>query len=152
MQARMANPAAQLDGAFEHIQGLFQAVHSAGVDKRILDLVHLRVSQVNGCSACVYSGATGAAEAGETDERLVTVAAWRDAPFFSEPERTALELAEHITVMAHQTDEPVPDQLWSRAREHFDEKQLSAVLLMIAVSNLFNRLNAPVRAVAGSWT
>lgn len=151
MEPRMTNPAAQLDGAFDNIQGIFKAIYSGGVDKQVLDLIHLRVSQLNGCSACVFSGITGATKAGETDERLGTVVAWRDAPFFSEPERAALELAEQITLMAAQPAEPVSDALWSQAREHFDDKQISAVLLMIAVSNLFNRLNAPVRAQAGAW-
>src|SRR5262249_62038144 len=93
MQARMKNPALVL-GAMEPIQGLFKAVYTGGVDPATLELVHLRVSQVNGCSACVDSGVKAARKAGEAEERLATVAAWREAPYFSDGERAALALAE----------------------------------------------------------
>src|SRR5262245_50279382 len=83
MQARMKNPALVL-GVMEPIQALFKAVYAGGVDPATLELVHLRASQVNGCSACVDSGAKAARKAGETDERLATVAAWREAPYFSD--------------------------------------------------------------------
>ena len=76
MQARMKNPATVL-GAFEPVQALFKAIYGSGVDPAALELVHLRASQINGCSACVDSGARSARKAGETEERLATVAAWR---------------------------------------------------------------------------
>jgi AhpD family alkylhydroperoxidase len=110
----------------------------------------LRASQINGCSACVDSGAKGARKAGETAERLATVVAWREAPYFTDAERAALALAEAATRLADRPD-PVPDDIWDDAADHYDEKQLAAIVLMIAVTNLFNRLNATTRQVAGAW-
>src|SRR5512132_1321452 len=106
MEARMTNPAMVL-GAMEPFQALFKAIHVGGVDPATLELVHLRASQINGCSACVDSGAKAARKAGETDERLATVAAWREAPYFSDAERATLALAEAATRLADRPD-PVP--------------------------------------------
>ena len=149
MEARMTNPAMVL-GAMEQFQALFKAVYAGGVDPATLELVHLRASQINGCSACVDSGAKAARKAGQTEERLATVAAWREAPYFSDAERAALALAEAATRLADRPD-PVHDQVWDAAAAHYDEKGLAAIVLMIAVTNLFNRLNATTRQVAGVW-
>ena len=149
MEARMTNPAMVL-GATEPIQALFKAIYAGGVDPATLELVHLRTSQINGCSACVDSGAKAARKAGETGERLATVVAWREAPYFSDAERAALELAEAATRLADRPD-PVSDEVWDAAAAHYDEKGLAAIVLMIAVTNLFNRLNATTRQVAGAW-
>ena len=149
MQARMNNPAMVL-GAMEPFQALFKAVYAGGVDPATLELVHLRTSQINGCSACVDYGAKAARKAGETDERLATVVAWREAPYFSDAERAALALAEAATRLADRPD-PVTDEVWDAAAAHYDEKGLAAIVLMIAITNLFNRLNATTRQVAGAW-
>jgi len=149
MEARMTNPAMVL-GATEPIQALFKAIYAGGVDPATLELVHLRTSQINGCSACVDSGAKAARKAGETGERLATVVAWREAPYFSDAERAALALAEAATRLADRPD-PVSDEVWDAAAAHYDEKGLAAIVLMIAVTNLFNRLNATTRQVAGAW-
>ena len=149
MQARMKNPALVL-GAMEPFQALFKAVYTGGVDPATLELVHLRASQINGCSACVDSGAKSARKAGETEERLAAVVAWREAPYFTDAERAALALAEAATRLADRPD-PVPDEIWDAAADCYDEKQLAAIVLMIAVTNLFNRLNATTRQVAGAW-
>ena len=149
MQARMKNPAMVL-GAMEPIQALFKAMYGGGVDQATLELVHLRVSQINGCSACVDSGAKSARKAGETDERLFAVAAWREAPYFSDAERAALALAEAATRLADRPD-PVPDEVWDAAADVYDERGLAALVLMIGVTNLFNRLNATTHQVAGAW-
>jgi AhpD family alkylhydroperoxidase len=149
MEARIKNPAMVL-GAFEPVQQMFKAVSAGGVAQATLDLVHLRASQINGCSACVDAGVKSARKAGETDERLATVAAWREAPYFTDAERAALALAEAATRLADRPD-PVPDQIWDAAAAHYDEKGLAAIVLMIAVTNLFNRLNATTRQVAGAW-
>jgi len=149
MQPRMKNPALVL-GAMEHFQALFKAVHDGGVDSATLELVHLRASQINGCSACVDSGTKAARKAGETNERLATVVTWRETPYFSDAERAALALAEAATRLADRPD-PVPDEIWNAAAVHFDEKGLAAIVLMIAVTNLFNRLNATTRQVAAAW-
>jgi AhpD family alkylhydroperoxidase len=149
MEARMKNPAMLL-GAMEPVQGLLKAVYSGGVDRATLELVHLRASQINGCSACVDAGTKSARKAGETDERLAAVVAWREAPYFTDAERAALALAECATRLADRPD-PVPDLVWDAAAAHYDEKGLAALVLMIAVTNLFNRLNATTRQVAGAW-
>jgi AhpD family alkylhydroperoxidase len=150
MEPRMKNPAMLLPGAMSAGQALFQATGQGGVPPATLELVHLRASQINGCSACVDSGAKNARKAGETDERLATVAAWREAPYFTDAERAALALTEAATRLADRAD-PVPDEVWAVAAEHYTEQQLAAIVLMIGVTNLFNRVNATTRQVAGAW-
>src|SRR5438093_10188257 len=151
MQARMSNPATILPDATNAIQVLLKATRKGGVPKATLELVHLRASQINGCSFCVDSGARSAKKAGETDERLFAVAAWREAPYFTDAERAALALTEAVTRLADRAD-PVPDSIWDGAAQHYDEKGLAALLLMIGVTNLFNRLNPPTRQLAGpNW-
>src|SRR5262245_14843754 len=149
MQARMNNPATLFPEVMPAIQGLLKATRKGGVPKALLELVHLRVSQINGCSYCVDAGARSAKRAGETDERLFAVAAWREAPYFTDAERAALALAEAATRLADRAD-PVPDAIWEEATRHFDEQGLAAVILMIATTNLFNCLNATTRQVAGT--
>jgi alkylhydroperoxidase family enzyme len=89
-------------------------------------------------------------EAGEPDERIHTVAAWREAPYFSDAERAALALAEAVTRLSDRPD-PVPDELWDEVRRHYDDGQLAALLVAIASVNVWNRLNAATRQVAGSF-
>jgi AhpD family alkylhydroperoxidase len=150
LTARISNPAMVLPDAMQPIQDLFKAISKGGVPQSTLELVHLRASQVNGCSACVHAGARSARKAGETDERLFTVAAWRETPYFTDAERAALALAEAATRLADRAD-PVPDEIWEAAAAHYDEQGLAALVLMIAVTNMFNRLNATIRQVAGAW-
>ncbi|HKD75614.1 MAG TPA: carboxymuconolactone decarboxylase family protein, partial [Ktedonobacterales bacterium] len=98
---------------------------------------------------CVDAGARSARKAGETEERLFAVSAWREAPYFTDAERAALALTEAVTRLADRAD-PVPDVIWDEASRHYDEQGLAALILMIATTNLFNRLNATTRQVAGS--
>jgi AhpD family alkylhydroperoxidase len=149
LQSRMKNPALLIPGAAEAIQALTKATYKGGVPPKTLELVHLRASQINGCSFCVVSGALGAKHKGETDERLFAVAAWREAPYFTDAERAALALTEAVTRLADQAD-PVPDRIWKETAEYYDEKGLAALILMIATTNLFNRLNASTKQVAGA--
>ena len=149
MQARMSNPATILPDANDGIQALLKATRKGGVPKAVLELVHLRASQINGWSFCVDSGARSARRAGETDERLFAVAAWREAPYFTDAERAALALTEAVTRLADRAD-PVPDSIWDEAAKFYDERGLAALILMIGITNLFNRLNATTRQVAGS--
>jgi AhpD family alkylhydroperoxidase len=109
----------------------------------------LRASQINGCSYCIDSGVRSAKKAGESDERLFAVAAWREAPYFTDAERAALALTEAATRLSDRID-PVPDEIWDEATRHYDEQQLAALILMIGVTNLFNRLNATTKQVAGA--
>jgi AhpD family alkylhydroperoxidase len=150
MHARMKNPAVVLPTAMQPIQQAMAACYTGGVPETTLELVHLRVSQINGCSACVNAGASKARKDGETEERIQTVAAWREAPWFTDAERAALALAEAATRLADRPG-PVPDQVWDDAAGHFGEKGLAALVLMIGMTNLFNRLNATTRQVAGAW-
>jgi AhpD family alkylhydroperoxidase len=148
MSARMKNPATVLPQATKAIHELVKVVQSAGVPEETMGLVHLRASQINGCGFCVVSGAVGAKKAGETDERLFAVSAWRDAPWFNDSERAALALAEAMTRLSDRSD-AVPDDVWDETAKYFDEKQLAALVLWIATTNLFNRVNATTRQPAG---
>ncbi|MCK1822823.1 carboxymuconolactone decarboxylase family protein [Streptomyces sp. XM83C] len=148
--ARMKNPAMVLPDAMKGIQTLYQAMYQGGVAPQILELVHLRASQINGCSACVFAGVTGAKKHGESDERLHAVAAWREAPFFTEEERAALALTEAATRIADRSGKAVPDEIWNEAADHFTEEQLSAIILMIALTNFFNRINTTIEEPAGT--
>jgi AhpD family alkylhydroperoxidase len=149
MQARMDNPATIIPEAMKAILNLWKSSRAGGVSEATLELVHLRASQINGCGVCVDGGVRSARKAGETDERLFAVAAWRDTPYFTDAERAALALTESVTRLADRPD-PVPDEVWAEAAAHYDERGLSALLLAIATTNVFNRLNVSTRQVAGS--
>jgi AhpD family alkylhydroperoxidase len=148
MTARIQNMASQPD-VTAGVQQIFKAVYSGGVPPQTLELVHLRASQINGCSACVNAGATNAAKAGISQEKLLTLAAWYEDPRFDDAERAALALTEAATRLSDRA-EPVPDAIWEVAAQHYDERQLAALILMIGVTNLFNRLNATTRQPAGA--
>lgn len=148
MQARMKNPVVVLPDALAPIQALYGAATKGGVPPAIGHLVHLRTSQINGCGYCIDGGVKHAKKAGETDERLFAVAAWRDTPYFNDAERAALALSEEVTRLSDRSD-PVPDAVWNEAVKHFDEKGLASLLLVISLTNVFNRLNVATRQVAG---
>jgi AhpD family alkylhydroperoxidase len=112
--------------------------------------VHLRASQINGCSVCVDMHSRELKKAGETDDRIFTVAAWREAPYFTDAERAALALTEAVTRLSDRAD-AVPDAIWEEATRHYDESALAALIIQIAQINVWNRLNATVRQVAGEW-
>jgi AhpD family alkylhydroperoxidase len=150
LQARMNHPANVLPGTMEAIQALMKPLYTAGVPRATMELVHLRASQINGCSVCVDMGWRNARKAGAGDEKLGTIAAWRETPYFDEAERAALALTEAATRLADRPD-PVPDEVWETAAKHYDEKGLAALVLMIATTNLFNRVNATTKQVAGAW-
>ena len=147
---RMPNPAALIPEAMEALMAVGKAVAGAGVDGRLLALSHLRASQINGCAPCVAGGVHQAQRHGVTADQVHAVAAWRETPWFSEEERAALALTEAVTRLADRPD-PVPDQVWDTAAKHFDQKELAALLLNIAIANAFNRLNVPTRQQAGAW-
>lgn len=149
MEARMKNAANPV--VITAIQQLNKVIHSGGVDPRVLALVHLRASQINGCSPCVYAGVDAARKQGETEERLHHVVAWRETAFFTDPERAALALTEAATRL--QDGAPgVTDEIWEAAAAHFTEEQLCAIILDIAMTNFFNRINRTTREQAGkTW-
>ena len=149
MKERMKSPVLQLPKSLEALNSMIAAAQESGVPWKTLHLVHLRVSQINGCGYCVDSGSVHARHAGETDQRLFAVAAWRDTPYFMEAERAALELSEAVTRLSDRPD-PVPDATWDNARKHYSEKELSGLILWIATVNVFNRVNVTTRLVAGT--
>jgi AhpD family alkylhydroperoxidase len=145
----MNHPAMVVPDAMKALQAL-GAVNQRGLPPKLLELVHLRASQINGCSACVDMHPKIARKAGETDERLFSVAAWRDTPYFTDAERAALALTEALTRLSDRAD-PVPDAIWNEADKHFDETELATLILAIASINVWNRLNVAVRQPAGAW-
>jgi AhpD family alkylhydroperoxidase len=149
MTARMKNPAMLLPDATKGIQNIFKAVHQGGAPAKTLELVHLRASQINGCAPCVFGGVKSALKNGETDERLHQIVAWRESNLFTDAERAALALTEAATRIADRPD-AVTDEIWAEAAEHHDENELAAIILMISLTNLFNRINATVREPAGA--
>jgi AhpD family alkylhydroperoxidase len=150
MQARMNHPVMVLPDAMKALHALSKASQSGTVPETTHQLIHLRVSQINGCSVCVDMHARELKEAGEKDERIWGVGAWRESPYFSDAERAALALAECLTRLADKAD-AVPDAVWDDAADHYDEKDLSSLLVSIAGINVWNRLNAAIRQPVGAW-
>jgi AhpD family alkylhydroperoxidase len=150
MEPRMEHPAMVVPGAMDALQAVGAAVGGAGLDPKLVELVCMRASQINGCSVCMDGHWRIARGHGETDERLFGVSAWRESPYFSDTERAALALTEAVTRIADRGD-AVPDDVWDAAASHFDDKQLGGLVLAIANINVWNRLNAATRQVAGAW-
>jgi len=146
----MKNPALIVPGALEALQTLAKTAQKSGLPKRTLELVHLRVSQINGCSVCAEMSLPFLQKAGQVDKGLFLVSAWRDAPYFTDAERAALALSEAATRLSDRTD-PVSDEIWNQATRHYDEGALAALILWIGMTNLWNRLNVTTRQVAGEW-
>ena len=148
---RLTNPAELIPDAWEGIQKLLVAVQKGGLSAEVRELTHMRASQINGCSACIEGAIKHAHKSGEDlDDRLLAVAAWRHSPLFSADERAALALTEAMTRLADRPD-AVPDAIWNAAAAHFDDRALAALVLHIALTNLFNRLNVTTRQPAGDW-
>jgi AhpD family alkylhydroperoxidase len=148
LEARIANPAFAVPGAMDALAALSKAISRVRLSPQLVELMHLRASQINGCGVCAVQHPKIARKLGETDDRIFAVAAWRDAPFFTDAERAALALTEAVTRIADTAD-PVPDAVWEEAAEHYDEQELAALVLSIATINVWNRLNVATRQVAG---
>lgn len=148
MHARMKHPMFILPDAMKAMHAFHRSADEAGISEVLRELVCLRASQINGCSVCVGMHGGALKKAGESDDRLFSVAAWRDTPYFTDAERAALALTEAVTRLNDRED-PVPDEVWNEAAKHYDEKALAALLVSIAGINVWNRLNAAVRQVAG---
>ena len=145
MQSRIPNPAKILPEAMAPAQALAKVAEKI-LPEKLRGLVHMRASQINGCAFCLELH-TKMLHTDETQQRLLTVAAWRDSPFFSDAERAAFALTEAVTLIS---EHGVPDEVWDEAKKHFDERQLAALVLHIAVVNVWNRLNVATRQVAGT--
>jgi AhpD family alkylhydroperoxidase len=151
MEARMTHPVFVVPAALNALTAYSHAAEGLGVPAETLEMLHLRASQINGCSVCVELHSNNLKKEGISDHRLFAVAAWRDAPYFSAAERAALDLTESVTRIADRGD-PVPDEIWAEAARHYDENGLSALLITITSINVWNRLNAATRQVAGAWS
>lgn len=149
MKARMKQPAMVVPQAMKAMLDLGKAIAQTGMPQRTLDLINLRASQINGCGYCVDMHARDLKKAGETDERLWAVAAWRESPHFNDAERAALALTEAVTRIADRP-EAVSDEIWAEAARCYDETQLAAILLEIAGINAWNRMNVATRQIAGA--
>ncbi len=150
MQPRMKNPAMTVPGAMDALQKLGTAARSARVPETTLYLIEARASQINGCSVCLDMHSRELKAAGEPDERIFMVGAWREAPYFSDAERAALALTEAVTRLADRSD-PVPDEVWEQAARHYTEPQLAGLVVAIAAINVWNRLNVATRQITGEW-
>lgn len=148
MQERMKNPGLLIPDALKILQTLGGLPYMSTVPPKTLGLVHLRASQINGCAVCLDMHRGMAKKHGETEERLFTVAAWRETPWFTDAERAALALTEAVTRLADNPD-PVPDAIWDEAARHYDEKAMASLVLAIATVNVFNRINVATRQIAG---
>jgi AhpD family alkylhydroperoxidase len=146
----MKNPVMTLPGAFEALQALHKSIEKGGVPRATLELTNLRASQINGCSVCVDMHSRALRKLGEKDERIFALSAWREAPYYSEAERAALALTEAASRLSDRAD-PVPDEVWKEAARHYNETELSALVMSIGLINLWNRLNAATHQVGGDW-
>lgn len=147
MSPRMMNPSLVVPDALQPLLELTKVISKTGVPPRTLDLVRLRVSQVNGRT---YLFPADFGRTDETDERLLVVADWRGERCFAEAERAALALAEVLTRLSDR-DDLVPDDVWDEAAGHYDEQQLGALVLQIGLVNLWNRVNLAAREEPADW-
>jgi AhpD family alkylhydroperoxidase len=130
------------------MMGLQSYVNGSGLEHSLIELVKMRASQINGCAYCLDMHSKDARAAGETEQRLYLLDAWREAPFYSERERAALEWTESLTLIR---DGHVPDDIYAAAREHFSEAELVDLALAVVAINGWNRLSIAFRAEVGSY-
>jgi AhpD family alkylhydroperoxidase len=150
MEARIENPAMTFPGALEALTKLRASVGDAGIPETTLYLIDVRASQINGCGVCLDMHSRELEHAGEPNAKIFTVAAWREAPYFTDAERAALALTEAATRLADRPD-PVPDEVWEEAARHYTEPQLAALVIAIASINAWNRLQAVTGQISGDW-
>ncbi|MFJ7199862.1 MULTISPECIES: carboxymuconolactone decarboxylase family protein [unclassified Streptomyces] len=151
MDARLNYFASPTAGkALKHLMSAGKAIKDSSLPAATQELVALRVSQINGCAVCIDMHTKDAAAAGETPVRLHLVAAWREATVFTEAERAALELAEQGTRIADGAG-GVSDEVWATAAKHYDEEQLTSLVVLVSFMNTANRLNVIAQQPAGSY-
>jgi AhpD family alkylhydroperoxidase len=151
MEARINPFTSPIAGkVIKHINSAGKVVSDSTLPAATQELVKIRASQINGCGFCTDMHTKDAAHAGETVQRLHLVAAWREATVFTDAERAALELTEQGTRIADAAG-GVPDEVWANAAKHYDEEQLTALVSLIAIINLYNRMNVIVQMPAGSY-
>lgn len=150
MEARIENPAISVPGALAALTKLRASVDDTGIPETTRYLIEARASQINGCGVCLDMHTRELVHAGEPNEKIFNIAAWREAPYFNDPERAALALTEAATRLADRAD-PVPDEVWEEAARHYSEPQLAALMISIATINAWNRLMAATRQISGDW-
>lgn len=136
-------------GAFAAMLGLEKYTRQSGLEHSLLELVKTRVSQINGCAYCLDMHSKDARAAGETEQRLYLLDAWREAPFYNDRERAALAWTEVLTALSSTQD--VPDDVYEEARRYFDEKSLVELTMAIIAINGWNRLNVAFRTSVGDY-
>jgi AhpD family alkylhydroperoxidase len=146
----MKSPVLILPTAMDALQALAKSAEAAGLPRKLAELLNLRASQINGCAVCLDMHTRALVKLGETAERIACVAAWREAPYYTDGERAALALTEALTRVCDRPD-AVSDEIWSEAARHYNESTLAAVVMSIATINLWNRLNIATRQVTGPW-
>jgi AhpD family alkylhydroperoxidase len=135
-------------GAFRAMLGLVQYLHECGLEESLLTLMDLRASQINGCAYCLDMHWKDLRTGGETEQRLYSLDAWRECPFYTDRERAALEWTEALTLI---TNGHVPDEVYEQVRQHFNDKELSDLTLAVVTINGWNRLNISARTVPGDY-
>ncbi len=135
-------------GAYKAMASLEAYLHGSGLDHALLHMVKLRASQLNGCAYCIDMHWKDARDAGESEQRLYGLDAWREAPYYTDRERAALEWTEALTNV---TDGHVPDEVYGALRTHFSEKEMADLSWAVAAINAWNRMSIAFRSVAGSY-
>ena len=148
MEPRINYDKMAASGAAKAMYGLEHFIRSSGLEPNLLELVKMRASQINGCAFCLDMHSKDARAAGETEQRLYALNAWRETPFFTDRERAALEWTESLTLISQNH---VPDDLYKRVREHFSEEELMNLSLAVVAINGWNRLAISFRSVPGSY-
>lgn len=148
--ARMKSPALTIPNALDSLMAVGAIAKKSDVPTRTLHLVHLRASQINGCSFCIDMHVKEAKQDGDTDERLFALVAWHETPYFTDAERAALALTEAATRLNDRAD-AVSDAVWEEATRHYDEPALASLVLNIALVNFWNRMNVPTRQIPGTY-
>ncbi|MBF8187400.1 carboxymuconolactone decarboxylase family protein [Nonomuraea sp. K274] len=142
------NIAKQVPQAYHHLLQVEELLRESELPRSTIDLVKLRASQINGCGYCVDMHSRDLKKEGESDERLWSVAAWREATVYTPAERAALALTEEATRLADR--EAVPDAVWQQASEHYSERRLALLVVAIAMINAWNRIGVTARLTPGT--
>ena len=148
MEPRIDYHKMEATGAAKAMYGLEHFVRNCGLEHSLLELVKMRASQLNGCAFCIDMHSKDARAAGETEQRLYALSAWRETPFFSDRERAALEWTEALTLIS---ENQVSDELYQRARQQFTEEELVNLSMAVVAINGWNRLAISFRSVPGSY-
>jgi AhpD family alkylhydroperoxidase len=134
--------------ALHALYALEQAIRKNGLETKLLELVRMRASQINGCAFCLDMHSKDARAEGETEQRLYGLNAWREAPYYSDRERAALEWTEAVTLVSR---DQVPDEVYEKTRQQFSEAELANLTLAVVSINSWNRIAISFRAVPGSY-